>query len=81
MARKYRKETRPCYNFGIITYCNAESENDSSWLNDTSKILLLLIIIYFPDLLVLALWHQLRPQEPGLEVRPQSHIPLNNVMI
>ena len=81
MARKYRKETRSCYNFGIITYCNAESENDSSWLNDTSKILLLLIIIYFPDLLVLAPWHPLRPQELGLEVRPQSHIPLNNVMI
>ena len=80
MARKYRKETRSCYNFGIITYCNAESENDSSWLNDTSKILLLLIIIYFPDVLALALWHQLRPQEPGLEVRPQSHTLSSHIM-
>ena len=81
MVRKYRQETRLCYNSGIIAYCNAESKDYSSWLNDTSKILLLLIIIYFPDVLALALWHQLRPQEPGLEVRPQSHIPLNNVMI
>ena len=80
MARKYRKETRSCYNSGIVAYCNAESENDSSWLNDTSKILLLLIILYFPDLLVSVTWHPLRLQEPGLEVRPQSHTLSSHIM-